>query len=140
MIEFARYKGKRKNSNGIEVTPLIDMVFLLLIFFLLTSYYTKPAIPVNLPESESAAIQEETGITIVVKKDNTLMIGNRSIPDKELPVILQGLLASTHEKKIRIQADEGVRFGVIVQLMDYAYKAGARDILFVTEKKAVPDD
>ncbi len=140
MIEFAHYKGKKKNSNGIEVTPLIDMVFLLLIFFLLTSYYTKPTIPVNLPESDSAEIHKESGITIVVTKDGSFIVGKETITKEALPGLLHTLLSSSPEKKVHIQADTSVEFGIIVQLMDDAYKAGARDIFFVAEKKAIPND
>ncbi|MBN2531799.1 MAG: biopolymer transporter ExbD [Spirochaetales bacterium] len=135
MIEFSSFNDNKERKTGLELTPLIDMVFLLLIFFLLTSYYTKPAIPVVLPEAESAQVHKQPDITIVIKKDGVLILEKRTVTEEMLPDILHSLLESSLEKTVHIQADQSVRFGLIIQLMDIAYMAGAKDIFFVVEKK-----
>ena len=135
MIEFMQYGKRHKEKQGLELTSLIDMVFLLLIFFLLTSYYTKPTIPVVLPESETADRNRDSDIVIVVREDMTLAIEKRVVTIDDLPDLLYNLLHSREEKKINIQADKSVHFGMIVQIMDIAHKAGTDNIFFVVEKK-----
>jgi biopolymer transport protein ExbD len=139
MIEFSHFKSGLEKKTGLQLTPLIDMVFLLLIFFLLTSYYTKPTIPVVLPEAESAQIHKESDIVIVVKKDGTIILEKRTLTREALPGILRSLLESSPDKTVHIQADQSVRFGIIIHLMDIVLQAGAKDIFFVVEKKGIEE-
>jgi biopolymer transport protein ExbD len=135
MIEFPGYTRKKNKNRGLEMTSLIDMVFLLLIFFLLTSYYTKPTIPVTLPESQSAGFHKDGQVVLVVREDGLVLIDNEFVTEDEILSILSYLLRISPEKDVHIQADEGVDFGIIVNLMDTAHQAGAKDIFFVVEKE-----
>ena len=140
MVEFTSYGCRQKKKKELQVTPLIDMVFLLLIFFLLTSYYTKPSIPVLLPGAESAQVHKDSRIIIVVQKDGTFILEKEIVTGEELPGLLHSLLESSTDKKVNIQADTSVRFGIIVRLMDIVHIAGAEDIYFVVEKKVKKND
>jgi biopolymer transport protein ExbD len=140
MVNFAHFNNNPGEKKELQLTPLIDMVFLLLIFFLLTSYYTKPTLPVVLPEAESAQFYKESDIVIVVKKEGTLVLGKKRLSRDELAGLLPVLLESSPEKAIHIQADESIHFGFIIQLMDTAYLAGAEDVFFVVDKKSKGSD
>ena len=132
MIEFEK---KLPQKRWLDLAPMIDVVFLLLIFFMLTSIYAKPMMPVSLPESETSVVQNEPDITIGVSRNGTLSLNTRSITIDQLPEKLSRLLYGRHEKSIRLIADKQIHFGLVITIMDVARKAGADNIAVVTEKK-----
>jgi biopolymer transport protein ExbD len=135
MIRFEYFEQEQQEKQGLELTPLIDMVFLLLIFFLLTSYYSKPHIPVTLPESERAEWLEESGIMIVIQENNMILLNNWPFTDIELLPELRHLMLQSSEKEVRLQVDRNVVFDRVVAVMDTAKKAGAETFLFLVQKK-----
>jgi len=74
MIEFEQFNESISNNSGPDLTPLIDMVFLLLIFFLLTSSISRPIIPVQLPDAEKTELNTVPEITITINKDQSLRV------------------------------------------------------------------
>lgn len=132
MIEFDEHVSER---SGIDLTPMIDVVFLLLIFFLLTSVYAKPMLPLNLPEARSAVATADPLVTIAIKVDGSIYVNNDSVPLEELQGRLSGLYASARAKDLNLMSDKGVPFGKVVEVLDAAKQAGAENIAVVTEKK-----
>lgn len=132
MLEFEKPLAKRK---WLDLAPMIDVVFLLLIFFMLTSIYAKPMIPIKLPESETSVAQEEPEITIGISSDGSLSLNGLSITIDQLRDELSQHLLERPEKNIRLTADKRVYFGLVINVMDIAKQAGADNIAVVTEKK-----
>ena len=135
MIEFKEYEESITKSIGPDMTPLIDMVFLLLIFFLLTSFLTRPSIPVELPEAETAQLNEKPEVSITIRKDGILLLNGEIIAEKKLESSLNRIYAFQRSKEVVIQSDKEVQFGRIVEIMDISKKAGARNISFLVEQK-----
>jgi biopolymer transport protein ExbD len=135
MISFKYFEQEQQEKQGLEITPLIDMVFLLLIFFLLTSYYSKPQIPVTLPESEQGEWMEESGIMIVIQENGIIFLNNLPFTDSELLPELRHLILQSSKKEVSLQVDRNVVFNRVVAVMDTAKKAGAETFLFLVEKK-----
>lgn len=136
MLEFEKPLAKRK---WLDLAPMIDVVFLLLIFFMLTSIYAKPMMPIKLPESETSVVQEEPEITIGISSDGSLSLNGQNITIDQLRDELSQRLLGRLEKNIRLTADKRVYFGLVINVMDVAKQAGADNIAVVTEKKT-PDE
>lgn len=132
MIDFGESLPEKKH---IDMTPIIDIVFQLLIFFLLTSIYAKPVLPVNLPEASSAVVKEESDITISIDSSRQIFLNNRSVPDNRFRAEMQSLLENRKDKSVHLMADKTVDFGLVIDVMDRAKQAGAGDISVVTEKR-----
>ncbi len=132
MIDFER---RRREHQHINLTPLVDVVFLLLLFFMLTSHFVKaPAIKIALPDSKTAAPEVRDEVIITIAADGTLFI------DKD-PVLLTGLQYNLQEKlqklkkpAVRIKADREAKLGLVVKVVDEIRLAGAGAFSLETEK------
>ena len=132
MIAFDEHVPRR---SVLDLTPLIDVVFLLLIFFLLTSIYAKPSIPLDLPEAETARTAREPEVSVAIRPDGVLLLNDREVSMAELHPALEGIYAEGRTKEIHIVSDKTVAFGRVVEVMDAAQRAGAETIAIVTERK-----
>lgn len=132
MIDFGENIPEKKH---IDMTPMIDIVFQLLIFFLLTSIYAKPVLPVNLPEASSAVVSEEPEITVSINSSKQIYLNNRPISDNQFRIEIQSMLENRKDKSIHLMADKTVDFGRFIEIMDKAKQAGVEDIAIVTEKR-----
>lgn len=135
MIEFEKFEESTNGGEGPDLTPMIDMVFLLLIFFLLTSFLTRSSIPVDLPDSRAARFQEKPDLIITVLGNGDLLLAGENITEERLGPALKKLLASGGADEVVIQSDRRVSFGRIVEVMDAVNSAGAGRISFLVEKK-----
>ncbi len=137
MIEFEEERHLVERSRGPDLTPMIDMVFLLLIFFLLTSYVILPSIQVNLPESETARVIEHAELSLTIREDRSLYLNDEAISKNRLEEALRAIFSrgpvAERPKGIVIQSDRRVPFGFVVQIMDLTKKAGAEQISFLVE-------
>ena len=132
MIEFEEERHLVERSRGPDLTPMIDMVFLLLIFFLLTSYVILPSIQVNLPESETARVIEHAELSLTIREDRSLYLNDEAISKNRLEEALRTIFLRG-SKGIVIQSDRRVPFGFVVEIMDLTKKAGAESISFLVE-------
>ena len=139
MIEFEEERRLVERSQGPDLTPMIDMVFLLLIFFLLTSYVILPSIQVNLPESETALVNEPADLSLTIKQDRSLYLNDEAISKNRLEKVLRATFSRSpngigeRPNGIVIQSDRDVPFGFVVEIMDLTKKAGAESISFLVE-------
>ncbi len=117
------------------MTPLIDMVFLLLIFFLLTSFLSRPSIPVDLPESETAQMSGVPQVSIIIKRGGGLVLNDEEVTDRQLFRMLKQTYALQASRDVVIQSDRGVPFGRVIEVMDIVKKAGAENMSFLVERK-----
>ena len=130
-------KFRRPKPGGEEVfinlTPLVDVVFLLLIFFLLsTTFITiRYGIKVKLPTTTTPQERIEENIVISITKDNELYIGKKWVKEKDLITLLRKDI----KKKgalVLINADKDVKHGKVVKVMDLAKQAGVRNLGILT--------
>lgn len=132
MIDFGEHVGERK---GLDLTPMLDVVFLLLIFFLLTSIFSKPLLSLDLPEAASSLLAPEPEIVVSIHRNGKLHLNEERVHLHELSYELSGLLATRNSRDISLRAHQGVPFGQVVEVMDAAKQAGADNIAIVTERK-----
>jgi biopolymer transport protein ExbD len=135
VIEFEEFDNSINRNSGPDLTPLIDMVFLLLIFFLLTSYLARPSIPVTLPEAEKAEFSKAQEVCITIKKEGSLLLNGDIVLADELLISLNRIYTINESIEIIIQSDKEAFFGRIIEVMDISKRAGAKSISFLVEKK-----
>ena len=118
-----------------DLTPLIDVIFILIVFFLLTPSISGRVIKVNLPESESGTDKEVFEAMVSVDSDNRIYFRNTHVQIEELPGLLGNAYNDNSDAgRMIVESDKNSSFGIIVKIMDYAGKAGFEAVSFsVTE-------
>ncbi len=128
--------AKRRRLPGINIVPLIDILTILLIFFLITTTFKRqqPAVKIDLSESEHAAPADANEPVMVhVSKDNALFLDAKPIKIEELAAGLKASLASKPDAKFALNADRAADFGVVVKVLDAFKNAGIQDVPAFTE-------
>ena len=126
---------EKKELNMPDLTPMIDVVFQLLIFFMVTAVFAiTPGLDIKLPEAEEAQAPEKENLFIVVDQDGNMKLNHKSVTFATLKEELQAkrqLLDNT--TMLIIQGDERSTHGQIVQIMDIARQVGVIDQVIATE-------
>lgn len=132
-----QFEGRRRTGQIPSLTPLIDIVFLLLVFFMLTSHFVQEQVlNIDLPEAESGSDgADREQIEVVIDSNGILMIDDQVVPAGELENILRQGLASMNDQSVRVRGDTRVALGEAISVMDAARKAGAVGVDIVTERK-----
>jgi len=130
-MEFER--GKRIRMH-LEIAPLIDIVLLLLIFFMLTSnFIMQPGIKITLPKARTSKPQEGENIIVFITEDNKIFLNDREIDIDELKEALEKKLKTAEKKIVILKADEKINLGLAVKVMDIAKEAKAENLVISTE-------
>lgn len=117
------------------LTSLIDIVFLLLIYFLLTTnFMVDEGIKIKLPKASATSPQTQKEITVVVDNKGRAFMGNREIPLNDLFSVLKDRLQGREDGLVVIKADQSVVLNKAVRVMDVAKAAGAGRLVLATEK------
>lgn len=130
-----RFVRRSKKITELNMTPMIDMVFLLLIFFMVATTMEKtPGIRIDLPGAKSAQAQPEKELVVYVDRNGRFYFGDEGIPvsRKKLYILLKKEAAKRASKMLIIKADEGVKHGKVVEVMDIANMAGIRRLAIAT--------
>lgn len=125
---------KRKRSGlTLDMTPLIDMVFLLLIFFVLSSQFVShKGFKVKLPKAAHAQIQKNESVTVIINKDGHILLEGKEVPSKDLKGAVLSALLGSRSKSLIIKSDEDVPLGLAVKVMDVAREANANGLVIST--------
>jgi len=124
----------RRDDARIEITPLVDMVFLLLIFFMLsTTFIVTPGIKVNLPKSSAEKVtRDKQEMRVVVTRDNKVFLEKRLVTMPELEQSFRQVAAKNSQVMVIIQADAQAFHGRVVEVMDSAKVAGLSRLAIAT--------
>lgn len=123
-------------SENVEInlSPMIDMVFILLIFFIVTTVFVEETgVEVNKPEAAAAIQLEKNSILIAITKDNKVIYGGRDIGLGGVSPIVKRLTLN-EDLPVIIQADEGANHGIFARVYGEAKLAGAKSINFSTKR------
>lgn len=116
-------------AESINLTPLIDMVFILLIFFLVTASFTKESgIDVDRPTAQTANREEQGSMIIGVSKDGEIWIDNQKIDLRAVRAHVEHLQAQNPEGTVIILADKNARTGTTVEVLDQVRLAGVSNV------------
>jgi len=130
-MEFERGK---KIKTHLDIAPLIDIVFLLLIFFMLTAnFIMQPGIKIKLPKAESARPEENNKIVIYISENNDIFLNNTKVSLADLGDGLCAELERSDKKAVILKADEKISLGLAVRVMDISKESGAEGLIISTK-------
>ena len=135
-----RLKRRLEDDGGLVLTPLIDMVFLVVIFFMLnTTLSINPAITVELPEAytSQAVLQEE--IVVTLTESGEIYIGKQTVLRDRFAAELKKEMVRLQRTDVILQADELLPYRDVVEIMDLARLTGVESISLVTAQKSLPE-
>ncbi|MEJ2726356.1 MAG: biopolymer transporter ExbD [Deltaproteobacteria bacterium] len=133
-----RFKSLKKEEPSLGIAPLIDIVFLLLIFFMVTSHFdVASGVRIRLPQvAKMIYDQHENKITVVIDKSGQAYLEGKKTDMKALGERLVALVQEKELYQLVLQADKDVRHGVVVEVMDIAKRAGVRSIVIAAHWKS----
>ena len=129
-----RGKGKALELN---MAPLIDMVFILLIFFLVTTSFVKETgVDINRPSAATAVSREKAGILIGISADNRIFMDRREVDVRAVRANVERALAENPEGGVVIVADRASSTGMTIQVMDGCRMAGAEHVSLAANRRS----
>ena len=132
------FRRRIQESPKVDLTPMIDVVFLLLIFFMIsTTFIERPGLNINLPTSSSEQIKlNKKEVQVYLAENGDIYLQREKIALDELLQHLESFgFATTEKMTFLLMADKAARHGKVVQLMDAAKKAGFGSLAIATDKK-----
>jgi len=133
MLSFNKSKNRYQMQS--PLTSLIDIVFLLLIYFLLTTnFIVEEGITIKLPDAKASAPQIKQEITVTVDEEGRAYMADQEIPLDQLYTRIKDMIGADKDRLVIIKADKTVILNKAVKVMDIAKAAGASRLSLATEK------
>ena len=124
-----RRRSREEEDSAIDITPMIDIVFIMLIFFIVTASFLKESgIDVNRPGAVTAERKERASILVAIDEVGQVWIDKRPVDIRAVRANIERLRAENPEGGVVIQADTESKNGVLVKVMDAARLAGVEDV------------
>jgi biopolymer transport protein TolR len=132
-VAFTTANGRTQTSMAeINITPLVDVVLVLLVIFMITAPVLQSGIEVAVPKTRTVKEITEQRVVLTIDRDGSLFLGDKPVNIHELPAMLRSRADPSHEV-IYLRADERVEFGVFASAMDAVKQAGITNISIVTQ-------
>ena len=132
-----RLPRKHFKKARIEIIPMIDTIFFLLVFFMISTLsmarYT--GLPVNLPKAATGNQQPSESAAITIAPDGRVSIDKQDVPRENVRTVLQQRIAAKPDLLVLINADEHVEHGLVVEIMDAARQAGVSKMAIAVKPK-----
>ncbi|AUM13051.1 ExbD/TolR family protein [Ketobacter alkanivorans] len=123
------YRVTEDEDTGIDMTPMLDIVFILLIFFVVTASFVKETgIDVNRPQAKTAITKETANIKIAIDANDVIWIDRRQIDDRSVKPMLERMHIENPQGALIVQADRKSTNDKLVRVMDAARQAGINSI------------
>jgi biopolymer transport protein ExbD len=132
-----RIQRRSIKKARIEIIPMIDTIFFLLVFFMIStlSMAQYRGMPVNLPKAAAGQQAPAESAAITIDKANQIFLDKQAVDKTELPDLLRGQLAKNPELLVVINADDGVEHGRVVEIMDIARSANVARMAIAVKPK-----
>ena len=132
---FGRGRGE-EDSEAINLTPMLDVVFIMLIFFIVVASFIKEAgVEVNRPDDNQPDNPEDsTSILVEVASDNQIWMENRRVDIRAVRANIQRLLAEDPEAPVTIKVEKGAEAGIVVDVADAARESGVAAVNWASDR------
>ena len=128
-----QFSEKKQRKPIINITSLIDVLFLLLIFFMVSStFIEQPGMKLELPESKSSTAEKIKELVLEITADGSLILNDNPVSLDNLENQLKEMLPKLQEKSIVLKADKSISHGAVVKVMDIARLSGLEKLVIAT--------
>jgi biopolymer transport protein ExbD len=132
-----RRRAKEDDAAEINLTPMLDVVFIMLIFFIVTASFVKESgIDVNRPDASTATVKERGNILVAITEGNQIWIDRRQVDVRSVRANIERMHAENPQGAVVIQADKNSKNGLLVQVMDAARQAGVFNVSIAANEVA----
>ena len=129
-----RRRGRRAALSEINVTPLVDVMLVLLIIFMISAPLLTAGVPIDLPKTEAGALSEETQpLTVSIRADGTIFVQETETPFSELGPQMRALSKTGFDKPVYVRADGKAPYAVVAQVMASLSTSGFTQIGLITD-------
>jgi biopolymer transport protein ExbD len=129
MNNFNFLQKKHRRTAAIDISPLMDMVFILLIFFVVTSTFTRETgVEITKPQAQSASQLEKENILIAITREGTIHVNERQVDLAGLRDVLADILAKNSDREAVLISDKASMTGTLVQVIDACNIAGVKKV------------
>jgi biopolymer transport protein ExbD len=123
-----------EDESAIDITPMLDVVFIMLIFFIVTATFVKEAgIDVNRPDAVTAIKQEKANIMIAINENNEIWIDRRQVDIRSVRPNIERLHAENPQGSVVIQADKESKTDTLIKVLDAARSAGVFNVAIAAQ-------
>ena len=127
-------RGTKKYMSDINVTPLVDVMLVLLIIFMVTAPMMTQGVKVNLPKTVSKNIKtSEEPLILTITRNKEVFLEDHKLPVQDLDVKIAKIFENRRDKEVLIRADKDVTYGFVVKVMAMVKRAGINKLGMVTE-------
>ncbi|MCI0507481.1 MAG: biopolymer transporter ExbD [Gammaproteobacteria bacterium] len=124
-----RKYSKAEEDTDLDMTPMMDIVFIMLIFFIVTTSFTKETgIEVNRPGAQTAERQQQGNILVAISANNEIWIDKREVDVRAVRANIERLHVENPEGAVIVQADRESKNGILVQVIDQIRLAGVNNV------------
>ena len=121
--------SSQEEESEINITPMLDVVFIMLIFFIVTASFVKESgIEVNRPDAQTAELKEKANILIAITANNQIFVDRRRVDPRAVRANIERLHAENPQGTVVIQADKESKTETLIQVMDASRQAGVFDV------------
>jgi biopolymer transport protein ExbD len=124
-----RRRDRRKSESAVDLTPMLDVVFIMLIFFIVTASFVKESgIEISRPGASTATRKEKGNILIAISANDQIWMNRRQVDPRALRANIERMHAENPQGAVIIQADMEAKTGLLVKVMDAARAAGVKSV------------
>ena len=128
--------AESEDDIDLNITPMLDIVFIILIFFVVTTSFVKESgVDVSRPGASSAQRKEHGNIMVGISADNRIWIDKREVDIRAVRANIERLHAEIPEGAVVIQADKDSKTGLLVQVIDQSRLAGVKDVSIAAHRR-----
>ena len=135
-------RKKRSDDGNLDMTPLVDVVFLLIIFFMLsTTFIVLPGIKIDLPKVSAQKIElEKTEIVLTVDDSGELYFDQQSVDMKQMRLRLNSIASENPRTLVLLKGDRSAHYGPVIDVLNAIRTAGLNRIAIITQKPTKPEE
>jgi biopolymer transport protein ExbD len=127
-------RSSRARSADPDITPLIDMMFMLIIFFVLTAVFVQGSIEISLPQGNPPAITQRDPVVITVRNDSIVLWAGMPVVSADLPDLVSAALARSDD--ILIAGDKSAPYGIVAEVLDELRNLGVESVGLIFDGKS----
>jgi biopolymer transport protein ExbD len=129
-------RDKYSASSKMSLTPMVDVIFMLLIIVIITAPLMHAQIDLSLPKSSAAHITDESSVTVSIKKDGSIFLGTNKIEKDKLPRLIWQIKEEKNISLIELRADRKIEYGKVMEIIGLIKEGGIENVGLV----AIPED